>query len=105
MVSHISEQIKDTELVMVAQFIDVIDILDKYDRIEDIKLDIKNRKKAYLKYIKDTSNFRSFLALNLYNKNIDRKIRKAKEAYKENEKYIAYKIGLIDGMKIKNRCI
>ena len=86
MVSHISEQIKDTELVMVAQFIDVIDILDKYDRIEDIKLDIKNRKKAYLKYIKDTSNSRSFLALNLYNKNIDRKIRKAKEAYKENER-------------------
>ena len=27
MVSHISEQIKDTELVMVAQFIYVIDIL------------------------------------------------------------------------------
>ena len=43
----ISNEIRDTEAFIIAQFIDVIDTLDKYDRIEDIKLDMKNRKKIY----------------------------------------------------------
>ena len=39
----ISNEIRDTEAFIIAQFIDVIDTLDKYDRIEDIKLDIKKK--------------------------------------------------------------
>ena len=31
-------------------------------------------------------------------------LEKAKNIYVEEEKYIAYKIGLIDGLKIKNEC-
>ena len=100
----ISNEIRDTEAFIIAQFIDVIDTLDKYDRIEDIKL-VKNRKKIYLEYIKKMTDTKSFSSLSLCNKNIDDKLKKAKQIYKEEDKYIAYKIGLIDGLKIKNECI
>ena len=36
------EKEKDIELFMMAQFIDVIEVLDKYEKIEEIKDDIKN---------------------------------------------------------------
>ena len=101
----ISNEIRDTEAFIIAQFIDVIDTLDKYDRIEDIKLDMKNRKKIYLEYLKNMTDAKSFLSLSLCNKNIDGKLEKAKQIYNEEDKYIAYKIGLIDGLKIKNECI
>ena len=101
----ISNEIRDTEAFIIAQFIDVIDTLDKYDRIEDIKLDMKNRKNIYLEYIKKMTDTKSFSSLSLCNKNIDDKLKKAKQIYKEEDKYIAYKIGLIDGLKIKNECI
>lgn len=105
----ISYEIRDNEIFMIAQFIDVIDGLNKYDKIEDIKLDMKNRKKIYLEYIKNMidniTDSKNFLSLSLCNKNIDDKLEKAKEIYIEEEKYIAYKIGLIDGLKIKNECI
>lgn len=102
---NISDEIRDIEAFIIAQFIDVIDILDKYDKIEEIKLDLKNRKKIYLEYIKKMTDTKSFSSLSLCNKNIDDKLKKAKQIYKEEDKYIAYKIGLIDGLKIKNECI
>lgn len=37
MQSDIREEIRDTELFMMAQFIDVINILESYENIEDIK--------------------------------------------------------------------
>ena len=63
---------------------------------------IKNRKKVYLKYLENMEKGKSFLSLSLCNKSIDKKLEKAKNIYVEEEKYIAYKIGLIDGLKIKN---
>ena len=102
---NISDEIRDIEAFIIAQFIDVIDILKKYDKIEEIKLDLKNRKKIYLEYIKKMTDTKSFSSLSLCNKNIDDKLKKAKQIYKEEDKYIAYKIGLIDGLKIKNECI
>lgn len=101
----VRDEIKDSEVFMIAQFIDIIDTLDKYDKIEDIKLDMKNRKKIYLEYIKNITDAKNFLSLSLCNKNIDGKLEKAKQIYNEEDKYIAYKIGLIDGLKIKNECI
>ena len=140
------EKEKDIELFMIAQFIDVIEVLDKYEKIEEIKDDIKNRKKIYLNYIEKMSNSKNFLSLNLYNEDIDRKIENASEIYYTNIEYndilqklkikyenlakklsnidkkeleeikgliyeicdfdvhLSYKIGLVDGMKIKNKC-
>ena len=137
---------KDIELFMIAQFIDVIEVLDKYEKIEEIKDDIKNRKRIYLDYIEKMSNSKNFLSLNLYNEDIDKKIENASEIYYTNIEYkdilqklkikyenlakklsnidkkeleeikgliyeicdfdvhLSYKIGLVDGMKIKNKC-
>lgn len=140
------EKEKEIELFMIAQFIDVIDVLYKYEKIEEIKDDIKNRKKIYLDYIEKMSNSKNFLSLNLYNEDIDKKIEDASEIYSTSVEYkkvlkkletkyenltkklnninkkeleeikgliyeicdfdvhLSYKIGLVDGMKIKNKC-
>ena len=140
------EKEKDIELFMIAQFIDVIEVLDKYEKIEEIKDDIKNRKKIYLNYIEKMSNSKNFLSLNLYNEDIDKKIENASEIYSTSVEYndilqklkikyenlakklsnidkkeleeikgliyeicdfdvhLSYKMGLVDGMKIKNKC-
>lgn len=146
MQSDIREEIRDTELFMMAQFIDVINILERYENIEDIKSDIKNRKKIYLEYIKRMGENNKFISLNLHNESIDKKIEKCREIYSTSEEYkttlkkleikysiivdklakndkeelkeleniicelanykvyMAYKIGLVDGIKIKNKC-
>lgn len=51
MMKNIEEQIKNTELFMLAQFVDVLEVLEKIDKIEDIKKDIQDRKKMYLNVI------------------------------------------------------
>lgn len=131
---------------MMAQFIDVINVLDGYENIEDVKKDIRKRKEIYLDYIKRISENNKFTSLNLQNESIDKKIEKSSEIYYTNEEYkitlkklelkhskianklvlndvkklkeleemigdlanykvyMAYKIGLIDGIKIKNEC-
>lgn len=146
MQSDISEEIKDTELFMMAQFIDVINILESYENIEEIKSDIKNRRKIYLEYIKRMDENKKFISLDLHNECIDKKIEKSSEIYStceeyktilkkleikyssiadklaDNDKkelkdleniicelanykvYMAYKVGLVDGIKIKNEC-
>ena len=140
-----NKQEKDIELFMIAQFIDVIDVLD--EKMEDLKCDIRNRKKVYLEYIEKMTNSKKFLSLNLYDEDIDKKIENAREIYLTTREYkkilknlktkyknltmklnnidkkeleeikgliydlcgfdihLSYKIGLIDGMKIKNKCI
>ena len=146
MQSDISEKIRDTELFMIAQFIDVINILESYENIEDVQNDIRNRKKIYLEYIKKMSEDNKFISLNLQNKSIDKKLEKCSEIYSKSDEYktilkkleikyssiadkleekdkeelkelenmicelanykvyMAYKIGLVDGIKIKNKC-
>ena len=108
--SNIEEQIKSTELFMIAQFIDVMEVLEKYGKIEDLKQDLSNRKRIYLETIKKMTVSEDFLSLNLYNKDIDAKIEKCRAIYSssiDNKEivYLSYKIGLIDGMKLKNKCI
>lgn len=98
------EEVKECEKFMLAQFIDVLDVLEKYKTIEDVKKDIKKRKKIYLEYIQNNEELKSILSISLLKEKIDVKIEKTKEIYNEEEKYIAYKIGLIDGLKIKNEC-
>ena len=141
--SNINKKSRDTELFMLAQFIDVMEVLDKHEKIEDVKEDIKKRRKIYLDYIKKTSDSKNFLSLTLYNENIDTKIENCKEIYSTSVEYketlkkleakynnlakkldqnnrneleeikgliyelcdfdvhLAYKIGLVEGLKIK----
>ena len=108
--SNINEQVKDTELFMISQFIDVIEVLEKYEKIEDLKQDMRIRKKIYLRAIKEMSKSEDFLSLELCNKDIDAKIEKCSAIYSNsigNKEaiYLSYKIGLIEGMKLKNKCI
>lgn len=57
---NIKKELNDNEVFMIAQFIDILDILDKYNKLEDIKLDIKNRKKVYLKYLENMEKVKVF---------------------------------------------
>lgn len=105
MINNIEEQIKDTELFMLAQFIDVLEVVEKLNSIEDVKKDIKERKEMYLKLIEGKEVNTDFFSLSLDKNFIDDKIKKAKEIYEENDKqnevHLAYKLGLIDGLKVK----
>ena len=48
--------IKDTEIYMLAQFIDVLEEIENFKSLEEVKEDIKNRKKIYKKEIKDMTS-------------------------------------------------
>ena len=137
---------QDIELFMMAQFIDVINVFEKYETIEEVKKDVKARKQIYLNYIKQIQEPTEFVALNLYYKNIDDKLKICEDSYSDSTEYkiavhklkvatstlieklddtekgkleeinnliyeicnfkthLAYKIGLIDGIKIKEKC-
>ena len=146
-IDNVNDEIKNVELFTIAQFIDVMDVLSEYEKIEDIKEDIKNRRKIYSEYINQMSKSDNFLALNLYDEYIETKIEKCREIYLATEKYkkvskklekkynsfkkvlnekkqneldeikrliyetckfdmhLSYKIGVVDGIRIKNSSI
>ena len=81
------EQIRNIELFMLSQFIDVLNVLDKIETIKDLKEDIKRRKKVYLQYINDMADSKNFLSLSLYDSDIDAKIKRCREIYCESIKY------------------
>lgn len=143
--SNINKKSRDTELFMLAQFIDVLEVLNKHEKIEDVKKDIEKRRQIYLEYIKKISDSKNFLSLTLYDENIDTKIESCKEIYSTSLEYketlkkletkyknlakklepnnkneleeikgliyelcdfdvhLAYKIGLVEGLKVKNK--
>ena len=45
---NLERKMKELQIGDLAQFIDVLEVIEKYENIEDVKLDIKFRKK-YLK--------------------------------------------------------
>lgn len=134
------QQIQETELFMLAQFIEIIEILEKYQTIEEIKKDIRKRKQIYLEEINKKDNYRNFWLLSLNNETINQKIEKGRKLYITSRTYknllkkldkksenlikctnkkneldrikeiiyeicdldinLAYKLGLIDGLKI-----
>ena len=108
MEKYVRNEVKSTELFMLAQFIDVIDVLEKYNTIDQIKKDINKRKKIYMENIKKMSENKDLMSLNLDNKSIDERIRDYKDNIMEKDKindiHLAYKIGVIDGMKLKSKC-
>lgn len=78
---------QDIELFMMAQFIDVINVFEKYETIDEVRKDIKARKKIYSDYIKQIQEPMELVTLNLYDKNIDDKIKKCKDAYSNSIEY------------------
>ena len=143
--NNIDKKSRDTELFMLAQFIDVLEVLNKHEKIEEVKKDIEKRRQIYLEYIKKTSDSKDFLSLTLYDENIDTKIENCKDIYSTSLEYkktlkkletkyknlakklgpnnkneleeikgliyelcdfdvhLAYKIGLVEGLKVKNK--
>ena len=143
--NNIDKKSRDTELFMLAQFIDVLEVLNKHEKIEDVKKDIEKRRQIYLEYIKKISDSKNFLSLTLYDENIDTKIENCKDIYSTSLEYkktlkkletkyknlakklepnnkneleeikgliyelcdfdvhLAYKIGLVEGLKVKNK--
>lgn len=82
-----SLSMQDIELFMMAQFIDVINVFEKYATIDEVRKDIKARKKIYLDYIKQIQEPMEFVTLNLYDENIDNKLKKCKNAYSDSIEY------------------
>ncbi len=78
---------QDIELFMMAQFIDVINVFEKYETIDEVKKDVKARKQIYLNYIKQIQEPMEFVTLNLYDKNIDDKLKKCEDAYSDSTEY------------------
>ncbi|MBR3003022.1 MAG: hypothetical protein IKF38_05660 [Clostridia bacterium] len=100
------EKIKNAECIMIANFIKVMDIISKYKSIEEVREDIDKRKKEYLQNLKQKDGETEFFNLCLDENFIDEKVQTAKQIYskstKINEVYLAYKLGLLDGMKVKS---
>ncbi len=78
---------QDIEVFMMAQFIDVINVFEKYETIDEVREDIRKRKSIYLNYIEKIQKNMEFVTLNLYDKNIDEKLEKCKGAYSDSTEY------------------
>lgn len=78
---------QDIELFMMAQFIDVINVFEKYETVGEVRKDVKIRKKIYLNYIKQIQKSMKSVALNLYDKDIDDKLEKCKDTYLDSTEY------------------
>lgn len=128
--------IKDVEMYLFTQFIDVLEQMEEFDKIEDLKNNIKQRKKDYKENIEkmlvnedifDIDQIDSAIdeKIEKYSKiycktkrykNINEEIEKRKKQIKNKEKIeeiedliyekcnfdfkFAYKLGMIDGIKI-----
>ncbi len=143
MEDNIVDKLKSVEMFMMAQFIDVLNVLEQYESYEEIRSDIKSRKKIYSETICEMGSSKDFFSLSLYNKNIDAKLEECSDIYSSSKEYqdtlkelettynsleknlnnkdketlneikdliyslsdfdvhLAYKIGLVDGLKIK----
>lgn len=97
---------EEKEYLMLAQFIEVMDIISNCSSIEEVKENIVKRKKEYLKIIQNQGEEADILNLSFDEEYINKKLQKGKEIYPKNkainEAHLAYKIGLIDGMKVKS---
>lgn len=87
MKERFNENIRDIEIFMLAQFIDVIEIISKYKNIEEVKNDIDKRIKLYLEEIKRITKTKDFLSINLNDEEIDSTINKCREIYSESGEY------------------
>lgn len=101
-----SKKIKnqDIEIFMLAQFVDTINVFEKYETIEEIRQDLKVRKNIYLNYIKQIKEPMEYITLNLYDKNIDDRLMKCKEAYSDSTEYkiTIQKLKIVTNILIKN---
>lgn len=78
--------IRDTEIYILAQFIDVLENIENFECLEEIKNDIRNRKQLYKQEIKKMLE-EDFFDIDEIDKSIDEKIEKYSRIYTKNEKY------------------
>ena len=70
------KEVRDIELFMLVQFIEILDILGKYNQLEEIRKDINKRKEIYSKYVRRNVT-EGFCSLSLNDESINKKIEKA----------------------------
>ena len=79
--------IKDTEIYMLAQYIDVLEEIENFKSLEEVKEDIKNRKKIYKKEIKDMTSSDEIFDLDEIDKTLDEKLEEYTKLYCKNNEY------------------
>lgn len=79
--------VKDMEIYMLAQFVDVLENIEEFNKIQDVKDDIRKRKKIYNKEIEKMVSKEDIFDIDEIDKTLDEKIEKYSKIYCKNKKY------------------
>lgn len=82
-----SNIIKETEIYMLAQFIDVLENIEEFEELKDVKDDIEKRKKIYKKEIENMTSKEEIFDIDEIDRTLDEKIEDYSKLYCENKKY------------------
>ncbi len=95
--------VKDVEIYMLAQFVDVLESIEEIKDIKKLKKDIELRTKMYREEIEEMENNEDIFCFDEINKTLDEKIEKYSKLYCENKSYKKI-IEEIEEMKNKIKC-
>lgn len=79
--------IKDTEIFMLAQFIDVLEDIEGFGNIKEVRKNIEERKKLYKKEIEEITPKEEIFDIDEIDKSLDEKLEEYSKIYCENKKY------------------
>ena len=81
------EELTDLEVYILSQFIDVMEVIEDYENIEDIKNYVAQEKKIYLEYIENIMNNPKAANLSIFDNNIGKRIKKHQKDHGDTEEY------------------
>ena len=79
--------IKETEIYLLAQFIDVLESMEEFNKIEELKSNINERKKLYEKEIKNMISKEEIFNIDEIDRTVNEKIEKYSKIYCKNKDY------------------
>ena len=79
--------IKDTEIYMLAQFIDVLEDIERFESVKEVKRNIEERKELYKKEIERIIPREEIFDIDEIDKSLDEKLEEYSKIYCENKKY------------------
>lgn len=79
--------VKDVEIYMLAQFVDVLESIEEIKDIKKLKKDIELRTKMYREEIEELESNEDIFCFDDINKTLDEKIEKYSKLYCENKGY------------------
>ena len=95
--------VKDVEIYMLAQFVDVLESIEEIKDIKKLKKNIELRTKMYREEIEEMESNEDIFDFDEINKTLDEKIEKYSKLYCENKSYKKI-IEEIEEMKNKIKC-